>query len=115
MISTNAGVSADLSGSSDGRFGYVVPSLSQKMLCNLHLSCRVAAAECICYPLASPFGREARRTVTSLEIETVQSRRRDPGLSLSHLPVPWIVSLRTAFLLFRFHHMITYRAVSVSP
>ena len=51
---------------------------------------------------------------TSLEIETVQSRRCDPGLSLSRLPAPWIVSLHTAFLLFRFH-TIADRAVSVSP
>ena len=55
MISTNAGVSADLSVSSVGRFGCVVPSLSQKMVRNLHLSCRVAAAECICYPIRFPF------------------------------------------------------------
>ena len=54
-------------------------------------------------------------TLTSLEIESVQSHRRDPGLSLSRLPTPWIVSLRTAFLLFRFHHTIADRAVSVSP
>ena len=57
-ISTNAGVSADLSGSSDGRFGCVVPSLSQKMVRNLHLSCRIAAAECICYPTRFPFRAE---------------------------------------------------------
>ena len=33
--------------------------------------------------------------------------------SLSRLPAPWIVSLRTALLLFQFHHTIADRAVSV--
>ena len=65
---------------------------------------------------ASPWAMGHRRVAqktASLEIETVQSRRRDPGLSLFRLPAPWIVSLRIALLLFRFHHTIADRAVSV--